>query len=153
MKPRVAEIFSSSMGRPLRIFICFLSVVILSGCARSDAGTDSSAPLNETTTATKDWTDGTRFRELLAVGRSVAQRYNQKAMTYDELTNEISRIATEAGSLTSSPSPQCNTQMQKYMLEINQLRVALINKIESDIQDAWKVLNPSHYSTYAVLCP
>jgi hypothetical protein len=89
----------------------------------------------------------------MAAGQVVAHRYNQKAMTYDELTAEISRIATEVGTLTSSPSPQCNTQMGKYQLEINQLRVALINRIESDIKDAWKVLNLSHYITYGVLCP
>jgi hypothetical protein len=153
MKQRVAEIICSSMGRPLQVFICFSSIVILSGCARSDAKTDSSSPLSESTIPANNWPDGTRFRELMAAGQVVAHRYNQKAMTYDELTAEISRIATEVGTLTSSPSPQCNTQMGKYQLEINQLRVALINRIESDIKDAWKVLNLSHYITYGVLCP
>ncbi|NBO54125.1 MAG: hypothetical protein EBU84_05945 [Actinobacteria bacterium] len=100
-----------------------------------------------------DWADGTKFRTLMNDGRSALQRYNQKAMTYDELIDEVSRIATDVGALTSSPSPQCNTQIQKYLLEINQLRVALINRIESDIQATWKVLSPIHYSTYAGFCP
>jgi hypothetical protein len=140
------------MGTP-KILSAVTALCCLVASCTDGSGTSTSQLSNDTSTSTtSSWVDRDVFLRLVKEPNVIAAKYNLKAITYDELIAAISQVASALEQIAPSNSQNCNSQIRKFLLEVNQLRVALINRIQSDIDDAWKVTDLTHVSTSYSLC-
>lgn len=73
-------------------------------------------------------------------------------MTYEEYIKSINLISLDIQALVPSDRVNCPNALSKVALEVNQLRVAMINKSAQDIQDGLKVAHPTYFITALGFC-
>jgi hypothetical protein len=134
--------------------ICSLLISIgLASCGSSRDPSDL-LPASETTTTVNQsgWPDQDKFIELMKSLNKSTSLYFKKAMTYEEYIESINLISLNVQALAASDRVNCPNALSKVALEVNQLRVAMINKSEQDIQDGLKVAHPTYFMTALGFC-
>ncbi len=140
------------MVTPKVLLVLAATCCLATSCSSTTETKSSPSAVDDSTSTTSSWIDRDEFLRLVIEPNTIAAKYIQKAITYEELVAEITRVAVALEQIAPSNSQNCNSQISKFSLEVNQLRVALINKIQSDINEAWKVTDRTYFSTVYSLC-
>jgi hypothetical protein len=132
---------------------CSLLISIgLVSCSNGNPSDQVQASETSTTVNQANWPDQEKFIELMKSLTKSASNYSNKAMTYEEFTESINSISLDIQALNPSDRVNCPNALSKVALEVNQLRVALINKSEQDIRTGWKVVHPTYFITAFYFC-
>jgi hypothetical protein len=145
-------LFSYGVVTPKVLLVLAATCCLATSCSSTTETKSSPSAVDDSTSTTSSWIDRDEFLRLVIEPNTIAAKYIQKAITYEELVAEITRVAVALEQIAPSNSQNCNSQISKFSLEVNQLRVALINKIQSDINEAWKVTDRTYFSTVYSLC-
>lgn len=136
----------------LKSAIVLFAVVSASACSSSTLTNEPTTVQSSPRPTYLEWEQAPLLKELGGVLLRVRSMYGQKAMTYNEVVSEISMVAEGLSLLTHPFNEYCESAIRELELEVNQLRVALVNRIQSDIDKTWKVTDFSRYVTVSSIC-
>ena len=137
----------------ISLAVCsFLISAGLTSCGIGNSSDSVQAPEPSTTVEQSNWPDEDEFIDLMKSLSKSASFYSNKAMTYEEFIESVTSVSLEIQALSPSDRVNCPNALSKVALEVNQLRVALINKSEQDIRDRWKVVHPTYFITAFNFC-
>ena len=124
----------------------------LVGCGGKNVVTSSTSVMQSPPTTVWVWADSDRFTELMFDLRTASKKLSEKALTFEEYVTEVSRIARGFDEIPLTRFQYCNESLSKIKLEVNQLRVALINKDAVGIKSAYKVNDFQRWVTVKSYC-
>lgn len=137
----------------IALAVCsFLIPIGLTSCSSSNSSDPVQESQSASTVEQSNWPYQEKFIELMKSLSKSASFYSNKAMTYQEFIESITSISLDIQALNPSDRVNCPNALSKVALEVNQLRVALINKSEQDIRDGWKVVHPTYFMTAFGFC-
>lgn len=125
---------------------------LLTSCSQSNSDEPVQTSNDSQTSENTRWSDEQNFLDLMSSLSKSASYYSNKAMTYEEFIESINSISLDLEALNPSDRVNCPNALSKVALEVNQLRVALINQSEQDIRDGWKVVHPTYFMTAFNFC-